>query len=146
MKPSPGRLDIASYPRRRLVPIRFSDVDMFRHLNNVATGQFYEEGRFELLADARRGLGKDERGALVIANVNTSFLGQARYPGEIEVGTGVVSLSAQSLVIGQGLFVEGRCIGIADSVVVSVGEAGAVSLPEPIVRFMSALMLPVGQG
>lgn len=144
MKPSPARLDIGSYPRRKSVPIRFSDVDMFRHLNNVATGQFYEEGRFELLADARGTLDKEDRGALVIANVNMSFLKQARYPGEIEVGTGVVKVGGRSLIIGQGLFVDGSCIGVADSVVVSVGPTGSAPLPEPVARFMSALLLPEG--
>lgn len=143
MKASPMRLDPASYPRHKIVPIRFSDIDMFKHLNNVASGQFYEEGRYELLADARAHLDKNARGALVIANVNMSFLRSARYPGLIDVATGVVRVGGQSLVIGQALFVDGACIGIADSVVVSADASGSAPLPEAVASFCALLMLPV---
>ena len=142
MKPTAARLDPASYPLHKAVPIRFSDVDMFRHLNNVATGQFYEEARFELLAEARVQVAKDDSPALVIANVDTAFLGQARYPGTIDVATGIVRVGARSLVIGQGLFVGGLCIGCADSVIVSTGPAGPTPLPGPIRAYLSRLLLP----
>jgi acyl-CoA thioester hydrolase len=141
MKPEPHRLDSATYPRHKAVPIRFSDVDMFRHLNNVATGQFYEEARFELLAEARELVAKEDRGALVIANVNTSYLGQARYPGTIDVATGILRVGDRSLVIAQGLFVGGKCIGIADSSIVSTGPEGAVAIADPVRAFLSSLMI-----
>ncbi|WP_447763173.1 acyl-CoA thioesterase [Sphingopyxis panaciterrae] len=141
MKPEPLRLDPATYPRHKPVPIRFSDVDMFRHLNNVATGQFYEEARFELLAEARELVGKEDRSALVIANVNTSYLGQARYPGTIDVATGILRIGDRSLVIAQGLFVSGKCIGIADSIIVSTGPEGAVPIADPIRAFLSSLAI-----
>ncbi|WP_077145283.1 thioesterase family protein [Sphingopyxis sp. KK2] len=144
MKPASARLDPASYPLHKLVPIRFSDVDMFRHLNNVATGQFYEEARFELLAEARVQVAKDDSPALVVANVDTAFLGQARYPGTIDVATGIVGIGERSLVIGQGLFVGGHCIGCADTVVVATGHAGRIALPAPIGAYLSRLLLPTG--
>ncbi|NIJ36127.1 acyl-CoA thioester hydrolase [Sphingopyxis panaciterrae] len=141
MKPEPYRLNAATYPRHKTVPIRFADVDMFRHLNNVATGQFYEEARFELLAEARELVAKEDRGALVIASVNTSFLGQARYPGTIDVGTGILRVGERSLVIAQGLFVGGKCIGVADSVIVSTGPEGAVPIADPVRLFFSSLVI-----
>jgi len=144
MKPTPTRLDPGSYPLHKAVPIRFSDIDMFRHLNNVATGQFYEEARFELLAEARVQVAKEDSPALVIANVDTAFLGQARYPGTIDVATGIVRVGERSLVIGQGLFVSGKCIGCADSVVVSTGPAGPIPLPAPIIEYLSRLLLSGG--
>lgn len=144
MKPDPHRLDPVTYPRHKAVPIRFSDVDMFRHLNNVATGQFYEEARYELLAEARELVAKEDRGVLVIAGVNTSFLGQARYPGTIDVGTGILRIGERSLMIAQALFVGDKCIGIADSSVVSTGPEGAVPIADPIRAFLSSLMIAAG--
>lgn len=132
-RPAAWRLAQASYPRTKAVPVRFADIDMFRHLNNVAAGQFYEEGRFELLDEAQRLVPKDQRAGLVIANVNTSFLGQARYPGVVDVMTGVLDIGARSFTVAQGLFVEGMCISVADSVVVAIGAGGARGLP-PAVR------------
>lgn len=138
MKPSPARLDPASYPLHKPVPIRFADVDMFRHLNNVATGQFYEEARYELIAELRGLVPKEESPTLVIANVDTAFLGQARYPGVIDVATGIIRLGGRSITIGQGLFVERRCIGCADSIVVAAGGA----LPPVIRDHLERLTLP----
>jgi acyl-CoA thioester hydrolase len=144
MKPTPARLDPASYPLHKPVPIRFADVDMFRHLNNVATGQFYEEARFELLAEARVQVPKEDSPGLVVANVDTAFLGQARYPGTIDVATGIVRVGERSLVIGQGLFVDGKCIGCADTVIVATGLGDPASLPAPIGAYLSDLLLPDG--
>ncbi len=141
MKPSPQRLDPATYPLHKAVPIRFSDIDMFRHLNNVATGQFYEEARFALLAAARVQVATDDSPVLVIANVDTAFLGQARYPGTIDVATGIVRVGTRSLVIGQGLFVGGQCIGCADSIIVATGPSGPVPLPGPIAAYLSQHLL-----
>jgi acyl-CoA thioester hydrolase len=144
MKPTPARLDPASYKLHKPVAIRFADVDMFRHLNNVATGQFYEEARFELLAEARVQVPKEDSPALVVANVDTAFLGQARYPGTIDVATGIVRVGDRSLVIGQGLFVDGKCIGCADTVVVAAGAGGPVPIPAPVGAYLSNLLLPTG--
>lgn len=138
MKPTPARLDPASYPLHKPVPIRFADVDMFRHLNNVATGQFYEEARYELLAELRGLVPKEESPTLVIANVDTAFLGQARYPGVIDVATGVVRVGERSITIGQGLFVEERCIGCADSIVVAAEGVLAAAIHDRL----ESLMLP----
>lgn len=137
MKPSPARLDPANYPLLKPVPIRFADVDMFRHLNNVATGQFYEEARYELLAELRGLVPREESPTLVIANVDTAFLGQARYPGTVDVATAIIGVGERSITIGQGLFVEGRCIGCADSIVVAAEGA----LAPPIRDRLQSLVL-----
>lgn len=136
MKPTPARLDPTSYPLHKPVPIRFADVDMFRHLNNVATGQFYEEARYELLAELRGLVPRDESPTLVIANVDTAFLGQARYPGTIDVATGVVRVGERSITIGQGLFALGRCIGCADSIVVAAEGVLAPAIRERLDRLI----------
>lgn len=129
----------ASYPRRRAVPIRFSDIDMFRHLNNVAAGQFYEEARYELLDAAQRLVPREERTALVVANVNTSFLAQARYPGTIDVMTGIAEIGERSFVIAQGLFLGDVCISVADTVIVAVAGEGRGGLPDLIRAHLRSL-------
>lgn len=140
MKPSPARLRLETYPRRKDVPIRFSDIDFFRHLNNVATGQFYDEARFELLSESYNAGGA--RGRMVIANVDIAYLREAKYPGTITVGTGIVKLGERSAVIGQALFLAGKCIGAADSVVVSVDDSGGAPVPAAVRTFFEALLLP----
>jgi acyl-CoA thioester hydrolase len=140
MKPGPARLHLDTYPRRKDVPIRFSDIDIFRHLNNVATGQFYDEARYELLTEAYRVTG--ERGRLVIANFDVAYLREGKYPGTITVGSGIVKVGERSAVIGQALFLKGKCIGAADSVVVAVDDNGGFPMPDPVREYFATLLLP----
>jgi acyl-CoA thioester hydrolase len=142
MKPTPARLRLDTYPHHKDVPVRFSDIDVFRHINNVATGQFYDEARFELLSQAYKVAG--ERGRLVIANFDVAYLREGKYPGTITVGSGIVRVGERSAVIGQALFLNGQCIGAADSVVVAVDDKGGVPIPEPVRAYFATLMLPQG--
>ncbi len=48
MKPDAYRLILGNYPLSVTVPSRFRDLDTLGHINNVAIGSFYEEGRARL--------------------------------------------------------------------------------------------------
>jgi len=130
VKPTPERLRLESYPNRVEVPARFSDVDMFRHLNNVAIGQFYEEIRFNLIGRMRERLGKGAAGRVMVANVDTAYLREGRYPGLVTVATGIAQRGRRSFVIGQGLFQDGVCFSAADTTCVYVDATGPAELPE----------------
>src|SRR3972149_12069112 len=91
MKPTQERTTLATYPSKVEVPARTSDVDMFRHLNNVAIGQFYEEARFALIGEIRERIARERRSALVIVNVDMAYIREARYPGIVTVGTGIMT-------------------------------------------------------
>lgn len=116
MKPTAERLILDSYPARMELPARFADVDMFRHLNSVAIGRFYEEARFALTAEIRATIPAERRGRVLVANIDTAFLREGRYPGPVTVGTAVVSRGRSSCVLGQGLFQDGACFSCADTV------------------------------
>lgn len=141
MKPTPERSRKENYPARRQVPIRFADIDMFRHLNNVAAGQFYEEARFALIDEALRLLDRAERGTMVVANVDTAYLGQARYPGTIEVATGVARIGRTSVTLGQALFFGDACISMADTVIIHLGAQGAAPLPAAMAAHFEGLRI-----
>jgi acyl-CoA thioester hydrolase len=141
MKPSRERLELSTYPSRVDIPARFSDVDMFRHLNNVAIGQFYEEVRFALTAQAREMLPKGS-GRIMVANVDTAFLREAQYPGTVTVGTGVARRGGKSFVFGQALFQDGVCFSAADTTLVFVGPTGPAVLPPELDAFLNGLQLP----
>jgi len=129
MKPTPDRLVLANYPSRVDVPSRFSDVDMFRHLNNVAIGQFYEEVRFALTAQAREALPKGGGGRIMVVNVDTAFLREGHYPGLVTVGSTVVHRGRKSYVLGQALFQDGVCFSTADTTLVYTENGAPADLP-----------------
>jgi acyl-CoA thioester hydrolase len=141
MKPTAERLLLASYPSQTEVPPRFSDVDMFRHLNNVAIGQFYEEVRFALIGRLRERLAKGEAGRVMVANVDIAYLREGRYPDLVTVGTGVARRGSRSFVLGQALFQGGVCFSAADTTLVYVGAGGPAPLPDAFAPIFEALKL-----
>ncbi|MET0183574.1 MAG: thioesterase family protein [Caulobacterales bacterium] len=142
MKPSADRLDLANYPHKAETPARFSDVDMFRHLNNVAIGQFYEEVRFALIAEAREKIPRERNSQLLVVNVDTAFLRQARYPGMVSTGTGITQRGKRSFMFDQALFQNGVCFSAADTTIVYTENGKTADLPPEFGAMFDALKLP----
>ena len=129
MKPEQFRLSRNAYPFFRRVISRFSDMDVERHLNNVALASFYEDARVSFL---RAHLGEERGVRFVIARVSVSYLAEAHYPGEYDVGVGVSRFGTKSFDIGCGLFLGERCVGVCDSTQVAIGPAGPIALPDEL--------------
>jgi len=90
-------------PRIIHTPIqkRFSDIDSFRHVNNVSQQMYFDVGKSDFF-DLTLG-----RGALfapvrfLAAATNTSYIQQIRFPDEIEVTTEVERIGTKSLTLLQ---------------------------------------------
>jgi acyl-CoA thioester hydrolase len=133
MKPAPTRLLRHSYPYVRRVIARFSDMDTEGHLNNVALASYYEDGRVSFL----RGLtGNDAPFRFVIAHISISYLAEAHYPAEYDVGLGVSRFGTKSFDIGCGLFIGDTCVGVCDTTQVTIGDTGPIPLPEGLVALL----------
>ncbi len=128
MKPEPFRLVRSAYPYFRRVIARFSDMDSERHLNNVALAAFYEDGRVSFLRELAA---TDLRGGarMVVAHLSISYLAEAQYPGDYDVGLGVTNFGKTSFGIGCGLFAGDKCVGVCDTTQVVIGAAGPMTLP-----------------
>ena len=86
--------------------IRFADLDPAGHVNNVAYAQYFESGRVAFWRDAGRAAAAP--GATgVIARLVIDYRTEMDFPGEVEVGTRVLSLGNSSCRMGQGLFRDG---------------------------------------
>lgn len=127
MKPEPFRLQRSAYPFFRNVIARFSDMDAERHLNNVALASFYEDARVSFL---RSMTGQAPAYRFVIAHVGISYLAEAQYPGEYDVGVGVSRFGKTSFEMGCALFAGDTCVGVCDSIQVAIGETGPMPLPQ----------------
>jgi acyl-CoA thioester hydrolase len=128
MKPEPHRLSRAGYPYFRRVIARFSDMDVEGHLNNVALASFYEDARVSFLHD----LAGEERGQsfrFVIASIRISYLTEAHYPGDYDVGLGVTRFGTTSFDIGCALFLGDKCVGVCDTTQVTIGTSGPITIP-----------------
>jgi len=142
MKPDPARLDPSVYPLTVTVPSRFRDLDTLGHINNVAVGSFYEEGRAAL---NRTAFPPDYRRAhgmrMLIADVHISYLAEAHYPGDIEVRAGILSLGRSSYTIALALFQNGACVGVCETVLVNTDGERPAPIPEDGRHALEALRL-----
>lgn len=134
-KDDSARREIGHYPLRFELRILYSDMDAFRHLNNGATGRYFEEGRADF---NMRIFGVDSMinppGGLqlLFANVVQDFVAQAHYPGSVEIGTGVARIGTSSYLLRQGAFQNGACFALAEAVMVKAigGKPSALSQTE----------------
>lgn len=113
-----GDDSIADFPVRIVEKVRYSDTDRQGHVNNVAFAVFFEAGRVDLLF--MRGHAPPEQCAYVLARSAIDFLGQLRWPGDVEIGTRIEKIGASSITIRQALFQDGHCAATSDSVMVQV--------------------------
>ena len=98
--------------------IRYSDLDPNGHVNNGAINQFFEDGRVHF-RNARMGtLGSATLTGFAIARFDATYLSTLGYPGEVDVGTGVIRIGRSSYVLGQGVFSGDKCIATAEVVTV----------------------------
>lgn len=134
MKPEPYRLTLDWYAHLISVPPRASDMDSLKHINNVAIAAIYDEGRASLVQQIVGSFRQAEIPRIVTAQVNISYLGEGFYPGMLQVGGAVTRIGNSSFGMGHGLFQEGRCIGVCDSVFVCTGDKGGKPMPPEMVE------------
>lgn len=125
------RLRLQSYPYVDEIAVRYGDMDANAHLNNLALESLHENARatmnHRMLPEAYSG---ERRVRLVTSQNAVHFLAEAFWPGMIRTGAGVGRIGRTSYVASTGLFVDGTCIGVCDTVLVMVGDDGPVPLPE----------------
>ncbi|HLY56368.1 MAG TPA: acyl-CoA thioesterase, partial [Stellaceae bacterium] len=67
----------------------------------------------------------------VIARLALDFRAELHWPDEVEIGTGVIRIGRSSVTLGQGVFLGGRCVASAESVVVVMDQQTRRSAPIP---------------
>jgi acyl-CoA thioester hydrolase len=112
------RTDRSAYAFWTRDTVRFSDIDRYRHINNVAVATYCETGRVEFAEKLWAGSTAGEGAGWVIVKLIVTFLAQAHYPGQVEIGTRVERVGRTSCVLGQGLFKDGACFATGEAVLV----------------------------
>jgi acyl-CoA thioester hydrolase len=109
--------DRSIYPHWCTDTVRFSDQDAAGHVNNVAICAYLETARLTFMRDV--GLTTTADGTRGIsAGMTVSFLAESHWPGQVELGTGVMRIGTSSITVGSGVFKDGTCIAAAEMTVV----------------------------
>jgi acyl-CoA thioester hydrolase len=126
------RTDAGAYAFWTRDTVRFSDVDRYRHVNNVAIATYCETGRVEFAEALWPGSTAGERTGWVIVKLTVTFIAQAHYPGTVDIGTRVEHVGRTSCSLGQGLFKDSVCFATSEAVVVWADLADGHGTPFPV--------------
>ncbi len=114
------RLD--DYPYRIADNVRFGDLDPNQHVNNAVYATYFETGRVTLMKDNAFGLMPPGL-AWIMVRLDMHFRAELHWPGQIELGLGVVKFGRTSVSFEQVVFSEGKCVASAQAVTVLIDEA-----------------------
>lgn len=113
------------------IQMRFSDLDPFHHVNNVAQQMYFDVGKTdyyervageELLADRLR---------IVTVSTQTSYLGQVRSGDRLTVTTVCERIGTKSLTLFQQLLADGEVRSESRTVLVAFDFAAQQSVAVP---------------
>ena len=97
--------------------LRYRDTDRQGHVNNAVFSTFLETGRVELLFTGGADLAGPDYG-FVLAHLTLDFRKEAIWPGEVKIGTRIVTIGRSSLRFEQAVFQHGDCVATAETIVV----------------------------
>ena len=128
-KPESSLLVPARFPFRTEQEIRFSYMDINRHVNNVSIAGFVEEGRVRFhtvngFHGSLKGLGA------MAVRVAIDYVGQAFYPGVITVYAGASRIGSSSYDLELLLCQDERRVAHACSTMVCTREGRPFALPD----------------
>jgi acyl-CoA thioester hydrolase len=108
--------------------IRYSDTDMQGHVNNSVISTFFEAGRIALFALPDGGR-RDAGLHFAVVNLNMNFRRELYYPGEVEIGTGLLRIGRTSFTVAQAIFSPDSCIATAEATTVLLDHASRRPMP-----------------
>jgi acyl-CoA thioester hydrolase len=117
-RPDKMRRQSELYPVRYISRLRFADVDVLGHLNNVAQSALHEDARTTLCEQIFPSSQRPSGSRLVIGQNSLHFLNEAYYPGDLLICAGISRVGTTSFVCSTALFSGETCVSIADSVMV----------------------------
>ena len=121
-------LNLDDFPLKTFDKIRYADTDRQGHVNNATFSTFLETGRVEVLYNPEFPV-LSEGLSFVIASLKLAFLKEIKWPGQVEIGTGILKTGNSSLHLYQQLFQNGSCVATAETVIVQVDNNGGRSTP-----------------
>jgi acyl-CoA thioester hydrolase len=134
MRNDPRRHSPAAYPWHVSIQTRFDDMDVNRHLNNVAYARLFEETRVRFHWALRSGHPEVGHPRFLIARVEIDYLAEGTYPRAAEMALAVLSVGQKSYRVGLGLFQKDRCVALSDAVMVLRNPEGGTMPITPELR------------
>ncbi len=121
-------LRLEDYPIKTYDKIRYADTDRQSHVNNAVFAQFFETGRVEILYHHQHAL-LSQDASFVIVKLNIDLMAEINWPGQVDIGTGVIRVGNSSVTMVQGLYQNNKLVATAETVIVQVDNKEKTSKP-----------------
>lgn len=121
-------LKLEDFPSKTYDKVRYVDTDRQGHVNNSVFSSFLETGRVEILYNTNFPI-LSEGSSFVIVSLKLDFFQEVAWPGQVDIGTGVLKMGTSSITLWQRLFQQGNCVAQAETVIVQVDNASKRSAP-----------------
>lgn len=118
---------INDFPLKTFDKVRYADTDRQGHVNNAVFSSFLETGRVEVLYNEEFPI-LNSNASFVIASLKLIFENEIKWPGQVDIGSGVLKIGNSSIVIYQELFQNDLRVARAETVIVQVDNASKQSL------------------
>jgi acyl-CoA thioester hydrolase len=139
-RPTPRLED---FPGRVSENIRYGDLDPQNHVNNAVFSTFFESGRVNLFRDPANGI--LVAGAnFVLARAEIDYLRELKWPGSIDIGSGIAAIGRSSYTVDQAIFRDGVCAATGRAIIVLIDNESRKPRPLPeeaiarLMRFRTA--------
>ena len=116
------------YPIKTYDKIRYRDMDRQGHVNNAVFSSFLETGRVELIYNSSNQI-ISTGSSFVIASLNLDFILELKWPGTVEIGTGIIKIGTSSIKIVQGLYQDEKLAATAETIIVQTNKKTGSSKP-----------------
>ncbi len=136
---------LSDFPHHMTDNIRFGDVDIQGHVNNVVFARFVESGRVGYSRDPVLGFSVPNAN-FALRKIVIDYLAEMHFPGQVTIATRVQRIGTSSLVLDHALFTGTTCTATAESVLVLVSREThrPMPFPEPVAAKLRAAALKQG--
>lgn len=108
---------LSDFPSRTTDIIRYGDLDPQGHVNNAVFATYFETGRVNMFRRPDLGIGVSGS-TLILARTEIDFLRELRWPGTVEIGTGIAAFGRSSFTVRQAIFRDGECAATGQATMV----------------------------
>lgn len=139
MKKDAWRRELSSYPTRGELLPRYTDVDLWQHLNNTALIAMHGENCQQWLRETFGASVWRESSPLIATVANeTDFLAEAHYPAPLATGTRLLGVDRTGFRLGSALFQHGPCVGLHEATLAVWVDGLPVPLPAAVADLLHA--------
>jgi acyl-CoA thioester hydrolase len=129
---------LADHPHRVAEIVRFGDLDPQGHVNQAMFLTYFESGRVAMFRNPDLSIGVPGV-TYVMVRMEVDYVKELRWPGNIEVRTGIAEFGRSSFKAAQAIFHDGACaaIGRATLVCMDLKTRKATPIPEAALERLS---------